>query len=203
MIRSFLILSSVWFASCAVFPEPQPADIIYRLSHSGQGVTPSVEADVIRVDRPTGLSVFNSNNIVVSPDGRRMSQAAGSRWAQPIPLMLQSSLVEALSGSPDLIGVLPSSGARTDTRIHLTIKNFEAQFDQGEKAAPIAIVRYTATLADASDRALLNTFVAHKSVRADAASVSEIVRALETANNQAMDDIVAWLETIAASGKLG
>jgi cholesterol transport system auxiliary component len=117
--------------------------------------------------------------------------------------MLQSSLVEALSGSPDLIGVLPSSGARTDTRIHLTIKNFEAQFDQGEKAAPIAIVRYTATLADASDRALLNTFVAHKSVRADAASVSEIVRALETANNQAMDDIVAWLETIAASGKLG
>ena len=203
MIRTLCLASAALaLTACSILPDPKPADIIYRLSLAGESVEARPDAEVVRVDRPSASTVFNTASIIVSPDGRRMSQAAQARWAELIPLLVQESLVDALSRSPAVIGVLPSSGARTDTRVHLTIKNFEAQFDRGEGQAPLAVVRYTATLADASDRSLIDTFVSRQEVRADAINVSQIVEAMEDANNAAMSEIVAWLEGAAAKGQI-
>ncbi|MGB6230460.1 MAG: ABC-type transport auxiliary lipoprotein family protein [Litorimonas sp.] len=182
-------------SACSILPDPAPADIIYRLSLDGESVPAKADATVIRIDRPSSSSMFDSASIIVSPDGRRLSRAAQAKWAEALPLLIQQSLVDAFSRDADIIGVIPSSGTRTDTRVHLTIKNFEAQFDRGEEAAPLAVVRYTATLANASDRMLIDTFVTRHEVRADAARVSEIVEALEQANNAAMMDIVSWVST--------
>ena len=203
MIRFALLSVAVCLSACSVLPDPKPADVIYRISMSGESVAPQLDAKVIRVDRPSGSMVFNSSDIVASPDGRRMRQVARARWDQPIPMMLQESLVDALSQSDSLVGVLPSSATRTDTRVHFVIKNFEAQFDRGEDAAPLAVVRYTATVADASNRALIDTFSVKETVRADAARVSDIVEALEQANDTAMGQVVDWLESVAADGRLG
>ncbi|MGB3455726.1 MAG: ABC-type transport auxiliary lipoprotein family protein [Litorimonas sp.] len=180
-------------AACSILPDPAPANIVYRLSLSGESVMPESAATVIRVDRPAATSVFNTRSIVVSPDGRRLSTAAQAQWPEGTPTMLQETLIDAFSRTPFIIGVLPQSGTRTDTRIHLTIKNFEAQFDQGEDAAPKAVVRYTATLANATDRKLLDTFTTRHEVRADAPRISAIVEAIEAANDAAMQEIVAWV----------
>lgn len=194
MIRSvFILAGAAALSACSILPEPQPADIVYRLSLSGESVSPRADATVIRVDRPSAISVFNTRKIVVSPDGRRLATAAQAQWPEGTPSMLQETLIDALSRTPDLIGVLPQSGTRTDTRIHITIKNFEAQFDQGPQAAPLAVVRFTATLANASDRRLIDTFSTRHEVRADAARISEIVEAIEAANDAAMQDIVDWV----------
>ncbi|GLQ19300.1 ABC-type transport auxiliary lipoprotein family protein [Algimonas porphyrae] len=203
MIRPFLLaIATSALAGCSIIPDPAPADIIYRLSLSGESVPASPNATVIRVDRPSATSVFNTRSIVVSPDGRRLSTAAQAQWPEGTPSMLQEALIDALSRNPDLIGVLPQSGTRTDTRVHLTIKNFEAQFDRGETAAPLAVVRYTATLANAADRRLLDTFVTRHEVRADASRVSAIVMAIEKANDAAMKDIVDWIARADQAGMI-
>ncbi|MEM9600185.1 MAG: ABC-type transport auxiliary lipoprotein family protein [Pseudomonadota bacterium] len=199
MIRPFAIaplaltMAASALTACSILPKPGPADIIYRLSLSGESVSPDPDARVIRVDRPSATSVFNTRAIVVSPDGRRLSTAAQAQWPEGTPTMLQEAMVDALSRHPGLIGVLPQSGTRTDTRVHLTIKNFEAQFDRGEASAPLAVVRYTATLANASDRRLLSTFSTRHEVRAGAPRISAIVEAIEKANDAAMRDIVDWI----------
>ncbi|WP_298911862.1 ABC-type transport auxiliary lipoprotein family protein [uncultured Algimonas sp.] len=194
MIRPFALgVASLAIASCSILPDPAPADIIYRLQLSGESVKPAPGATVIRVDRPSATSVFNTRAIVVSPDGRRLSTAAQAQWPEGTPTMLQEKLVDAFSRESRVIGVLPQSGTRTDTRIHLTIKNFEAQFDQGEDASPLAVVRFTATLANATDRRLIDTFTTRHEVRADAARISSIVMAIEAANDAAMRDIVDWV----------
>jgi len=108
--------------------------------------------------------------------------------------MIQNSFVDLLGQHEDLVGVIPSSGARTDTRIHLTVKGFEAQFDQGEKTAPLAVVHYAITLSNASNRNLLNSYDVRKTVRAREARVSEIVRAMDEANQQALDAIANWMK---------
>ena len=195
-------LATATLSACSILPDPKPAPIIYRPTVDGASVDARPDATVVRIDRPGGSTIFNTVNVLVTPDGRRMSQASGSRWSEQIPLLVQETLVDALSRSPALVGVLPSSGARTDTRVHLTIKNFEAVFDQGEGAAPLATVRYTATLANASDRALIDTHTVMAQQRADAINVSEIVEAMEAANSRAMMDIVAWLERQAAQGEI-
>lgn len=194
MIRPFLLLTSAaLLAACSILPEPAPPNVIYRLNLSGDSVPANEDAKVIRVDRPTATTVFTGRSIVVSPDGRRLSTAAQAQWPEATPLMLQEALVDAFSREPSIIGVVPSSGTRTDTRVHLTIKNFEAQFDQGESNPPKIIVRYTATLANATDRRLIDTFATRHEVRSGAARISSIVEAFEKANDAAMRDIVSWV----------
>lgn len=194
MIRSLaLTLAALSVTGCSIIPDPAPANIVYRLSLTGDSVPTSEFATVIRVDRPSATSVFNTRAIVVSPDGRRLSTAAQAQWPEGTPTMLQGAMVDAFSREASIVGVLPESGTRTDTRVHFTIKNFEAQFDRGQDAAPLAVVRYTATLANATDRRLIDTFVTRHEVRAGAANVSNIVLALESANDAAMTDIVNWV----------
>ena len=78
--------------------------------------------------------------------------------------------------------------------MHLTVKGFEAQFDQGESSAPLAVVHYGVTLSNASNRNLLSSYDVRKTIRANEVRVSEIVRAMDTANQQALSEIIDWLE---------
>lgn len=187
-------LSAVAFVSgCSILPEPAPADTIYRLSSSSDSVENNLDAEVIRIDRPSAPIVFQNRDVVVSPDGQRLASASQAKWSEITPILVQNAFIETLAARPDIIGVLPSSGARTDTRVQLSIKNFEAQFDRGQSSAPKAVVRYSATFADASDRSLIGTYEVMKTQRADAASVSSIVQAISLANREALTDISDWL----------
>ena len=196
-ITTTLLLGGTLILSGCVslIPDATPADVVYRLSATTEGVPQSPIAKVIRIDRPRAASVFQGKDIVVSPDGRRLASAAQAKWAESIPDMLQNSFVDVLAERSGLVGVIPSSGARTDTRVHLTIKSFEARFDQGEGSAPMAVVHYAATLSNASNRNLLGTYDVKKAVRATDIRVSTIVEAMDNANQQALNEIADWLET--------
>ena len=196
LTKTLLLGATLVFSGCvSLLPDPAPADVVYRLSTSNEGVPQSPAAKVIRIDRPRASSVFQGQNVVVSPDGRRLASAAQAKWAEPIPDMVQNSFVDILAQRPGLVGVIPSSGARTDTRVHLTIKSFEARFDQGEGTAPMAVVHYAVTLSNASNRNLLGTFDVKKMVRSSDIRVSTIVEAMDNANQQALNEITDWLET--------
>lgn len=182
-------------AGCvSLLPEPVPAATVYRLSSAKQNVPQGPNPFIVRIDRPSAATVFETKDILVSPDGRRLASAGGAEWAELIPVMVQKSFADVMGQNPNIVGVIPSSGARTDTRLHLTIKGFEAQFDQGEDAPPLAVVHYGVTHADASDRDLIGTYDVKKMIRADEVRVSAIVRAMDNANQQALEDILAWLE---------
>ena len=196
LINTFLIGAVITLGGCvSLLPEPAPADVVYRLSESNEGVPQGLNAKVVRIDRPRAASVFQGKDIVVSPDGRRLASAAEASWAESIPDMVQNSFVDVLAERSGLVGVIPSSGARTDTRVHLTIKSFEARFDQGEDAAPKAVVHYAVTLSNASNRNLLSTYDVKKTVRSSDIRVSTIVEAMDSANQQALNEIADWLET--------
>lgn len=192
------LLGAVALSGClsSIIPEPAPAETVYQLGPVGGAAVPSAAAVIYRVDRPTAPTGLMTNSIVVSPDGTRLATASGARWAERIPTLVQLSLFDELSTHSEFVGVLPTSGARSDYRLHLTIRHFEAKFDRGEKSAPLAVVQYTATVADAGTRKLIGTHNVSKEVRAGAVSVSSIVRAQDAANKAALDDVVAWLGTL-------
>ena len=181
-------------AGCvSILPDPAPADVVYRFVKPGQPLDANGDALVVRIDRPGGANIFETRDILVSLNGRDISAASGAQWADLVPLMLQESLVEHMALQPEIIGVLPSSNARTDTRLYLTIKNFEAFFDQGVDKAPQAIVEYRISLVSAKDRHLINAHIIRQTERAASPRVSAIVSALEQANNRAMTEIIEWL----------
>ena len=116
--------------------------------------------------------------------------------AEAMPVLIQSSLVDALSGSSRFVALTSSSGASTKTRVNLSIQNFEANFDNGPDSAPLAEVGYRVTYINNDDRRLLGTHLVKQSRRADSINVSSIVSAIESANQAAMLDIVQWMDCL-------
>ena len=195
-LTCMFITASLLSSGCvSLLPSPAPADTVYRLAMDVKPVQPKATAEVVRIDRPSVSEIFNGQDIVVTMDGLKMKTVAQARFAEPMPVMVQKALIDTLSTHADFIGLLPTSGPRTETRLHLTIRNFEANFDRGEDSAPIAKVSYVVTYSGSADRKLLGThFVAH-STRANSTNVSDIVDALQSANQDAMLDILNWMST--------
>ncbi|MEP4052420.1 MAG: ABC-type transport auxiliary lipoprotein family protein [Litorimonas sp.] len=196
MSRTLMILvATVSLSACvSILPDPAPAPSVYRLATSAQPVDKAATAEIIRVDRPAATQIFNSSDIVVTHGGQKLSAIAQAKWSEATPVLIQDAMIDALESSPQFIGLIPTSGARTETRVHLVVKNFEANFDNGPESAPLAVVQYRVTYARADDRSLLGTHSVRETVRASSINVSSIVSAIEQANDAAMVDIVAWLE---------
>lgn len=194
-------LAALSLSACVSFlPDPAPADVVYRLSPSAAGVMQSPTAKVVRIDRPAVSLILETRAIMVSPDGRRLLAAEGAKWSELIPVMVQESFIDVMGQRANLVGVIPSSGARTDTRVHITIKRFEAEFDQGEERAPLATVHYAMTLSDASNRNLIDSYDVYKTVRANEVRVSSIVEAMDAANKGALNELADWLESSPIQG---
>lgn len=189
-----LAISASLSACVSILPDPAPAPAVYRLTTSAASVDAMSNAEIIRVDRPASTQMLSSTDIVVTHDGQKLSAIAQAKWSEVTPVVIQNAMVDALSGSSEFIGLIPTSGARTETRLHLSIKNFEANFDNGPDSAPLAVVQYRVTYARADDRSLLGTHTIRKTMRAQSINVSSIVAAIEKANDTAMSDIVTWLE---------
>jgi len=106
LTRTFLLGATIALSGCvSLLPEPAPADVVYRLSATSEGVPQSQTAKVIRIDRPRAASVFQGKDVVVSPDGRRLASASQAKWAESIPDMIQNSFVDVLAERAGLVGV--------------------------------------------------------------------------------------------------
>ena len=178
----------------SVLPDPAPPPNIYRLSIPGETATPQIGAITMRVDRPTAPKALLGQNVVVSPDGRRLLSASGAKWAESIPSLVQHSFFDILARRPGITGILPASGARSEYRAHLTIRSFEAEFDRGEENGPLAIVEYMVTVSNAGNRNLIGTKTVRKTARASDSTVSSIVSAQNTANLDALNEVSDWIK---------
>mgnify|MGYP000492369579 CR=1 FL=1 len=195
-VAGLLISAALVSGGClsSIIPDPAPADSIYRLITASNVAVPTPDATVFRIDRPTAPAALMSYNVIVSPDGQRLASASQARWAENIPSLIQTSFFDMLSTRESIVGVLPTSGARSDLRAHITVRNFEALFDNGEASAPLAVVHYTATVSNATSRVLIGTLDVRKTERANAPNVSSIVAATNSANTAALSDIADWME---------
>jgi len=105
LIPTGLTIMGLCLSGCfSVLPDPKPANIIYRLSSDMSPVAKLPTAEAIRIDRPLASQVFNSNDIVVTSDGQKLSVIAQANWAETAPVMIQSTMIDALGQSPKFTG---------------------------------------------------------------------------------------------------
>jgi cholesterol transport system auxiliary component len=182
-------------ACVSILPDPKPAATIYRLSVPDNTIRVAPDGKtVLNIEYPLASKVLSGTNIVVSPDGRRLSMAANAHWAERIPVQLRSLLIDTLAKTDRFTGVIPAGTTYVPYRVNISIRRFEAVFDRGPEAAPEAIVQLDVRLTDAGTRSLVSSFSAQTSVRASQASVSSIVLAQDEAAHAAMAKIVGWLD---------
>ncbi|MGB0908144.1 MAG: ABC-type transport auxiliary lipoprotein family protein [Maricaulaceae bacterium] len=194
-LMSALLGMSIIAGGCvsSILPAAKDANLVYRLASPTTSAVPSPSAHIIRVDRPAAPRFLGGTSVVVSPDQERLAVAGGAEWGEAIPDMVQATFMDVLSSRDDLVGILPTSGARTTERVHITIRHFEAQFDKGESQAPLATVQYAVVLSNAANRDLIGKYDIRKTSRADDIRVTSIVDAQSRANLAALNDLADWL----------
>lgn len=189
-------------ACVSVLPEAKDAPIVYRLNvPRSADITPVSNTTVINIEFPQAPRALSGTDIVLSPDGRRLTAAAGATWAEPVPNQIRSALIDALAKDGKITGVIPKGGRRVPYRLNMDVRRFEAVFDRGEEAAPKAVVHINLALTDTNTRNLIGTYTVSTSERAGAKTVSAIVDAQDGATDEAMRDIAAWLGELVGTGR--
>ncbi len=188
------VTSALGLSGCFnVLPEPDPANSIYRLTSNIQKAGFNVRAPIVRIETPSADRLVATRRIVVSPDANRMAVAGGAEWADSLPKLVQKSMLDILASKPEVTGIIPRVGAKADYRVHINIDNFEARFDNGSEAAPMIIVAYTASFAKSGSRDLLGTKQFTTTQRSSGINVSQIVSAMNAANNDTLSKMSDWI----------
>ena len=183
-------------SSCSsILPKPKPAPTVYRLSIPESTVPTSViYSTVVNIEFPQAPRALSGTDIVLSPDGRRLTAAASASWAEPVPNQVRHALIDSLVSYEKVTGVVPKGGTRAPYRLNMQIRRFEAEFDNGAEAAPNALVHINVTLTDTKSRTLVGVYSVKTHARANTITVSSIVQAQDEATSEAMNNISAWLD---------
>ncbi|HXV40019.1 MAG TPA: ABC-type transport auxiliary lipoprotein family protein [Steroidobacteraceae bacterium] len=164
-------------------PEPR----MYRVTAPELPGGDGLAADLL-VARPESAPGLGVNRIATRWPGLRFDYYAGARWAEDLPGMVQSALVESLAGAQRLRSVQGDLGRFHATHVlSVKVQYFEADYTAG--AVPTARVVLAATLGRQADRRVLASFSVATSQPAAANRLTEVVAALDAAFGRAATEV--------------
>lgn len=191
-------------AGCASFHSDQPATQVYALdpkfaaatqavpapqaSAVPQAATPESAAPTLQVLRPLVAPGLDTAEIALTRDGQRLDYYAASRWAAPLPELVQSLAVEALRASGKFRSVQPDGSAfAADLVLQLEIRRFQAVYS-GD-GPPTVQVQLLATIGRRNERAILATVDANGAVTAADNRMQPVVAAFQSAVGAALREL--------------
>ena len=164
-----------------------PAPLIYRIDAPAlaSGAPLAVDLLVVVAEAAPGL---DHAGIAGRWPGQRLDYLSGARWADRLPLLLQSALIESLQDSGRLRSVQGDLGRFHATHVlAVKVQVFEADYTAG--AVPTARVVLAATLGRQVDRRVLASFSVATSQPAAANRLTEVVAALDAAFGRAATEV--------------
>jgi cholesterol transport system auxiliary component len=182
-------------AGCSGLQSKEPAAQVYTLTPSLPEASGGQAAALvtIKVLRPWCAPGLDSDNIAMTRSGQRFDFYAHSRWAAPLPELVQASAVDALRAAGHFRAVqsdaVPLAG---DYLLQLEIKRFQAEY-RGD-GAPLVRVQLVATLGRSADRSLVSSVVAMSDVPAGANRVQSVSAAFETALGQVLAQLAQQIQ---------
>ncbi len=155
-----------------------PAPTLYRIDAPTLAAGAPVAADLVVVVTEVAPGL-DGPGIAGRWPGGRVDYLAGTRWADPLPRMVQAALVESLQDSGRLKSVQGDLGRfRATHTLVIDVRRFEADYTAG--GLPVAQVALAVTLGN-SDRRVLTAFTAAASESATANRQASVVAALDAA----------------------
>ena len=164
---------------------PQP--LIYRVDAPKLAPGDRLAADLLIVVPETAPGL-DGVGIAGRWPGKRLDYIAGARWAEELPALVQSGLIEAFQDSGRLRSVQGDLGRfRATHTLVIEVRRFEA--DYTGSGLPVAQVALAATLGRASDRRVLAAFTVAAQEEASENRVSAVVTALDAAFSRAAVEV--------------
>lgn len=173
---------------CALLRGPAPLDT-YELS------TPAVTARQARgktqilVAEPVALKALDSQNIVISSSPGSIEYLGGAQWADRLPRIVQTRLVETFQRSGGFSGVgRPGEGLAIDYQVIVEIREFGIAVN-GSRSA---VVRLFVKLLNDRNGTVRATREFREAAAVSGTTNDNYVEALDAAFGGAAADVVTW-----------
>ena len=186
-------LCTVALSGCiSLLPKSKPAQL-YRFGVAEPTAAPPARAGDVAVYRTnTRFQEEASDDRILTVSGGKAAYIAQSRWVAPAEVLFDQAVAQAFDASPvRLIG--RGQQGRFAYALRLDVREFEARYDSGPKAAPTVVVRVHAALTK-SDQSNVGEQDFEARVPAADNRVGEIVSAYDKAVGEVLGKLVGWTE---------
>jgi cholesterol transport system auxiliary component len=145
----------------------------------------------VLVAEPAALQTLSTQQILVKDASGSVSFIGGGQWADNLPRLIQTRLINTFENASQLRGVSrPSSGAVADVQLVSELRRFEIATPANEAAVEISVK----IVSDQNGR-IVNGRIFKASVPATAVDAPNATRALDEALSVVMLDIVRWVSS--------
>lgn len=144
----------------------------------------------VLVPRPRALKALDTDNIAVVDSGLIYSYFPKAAWADALPSVVQSKVVQTLQNTNRLRAVgLPGDGLLIDYQLQMEIRSFELRIDGANRG----VVEIAAKLVnDRNGRAIANR-VFRAEALSGGSTVDKAVEALNRAADKVFADMALWV----------
>jgi len=178
-------------AGCGGILSAAPERQIYRTNPTPAFAAPlpHVAAQLL-VALPTAPAGLDTERVALSRAAVSLDYFAGAQWADRVPFLVQTALVEGFEKSAAIPAVGPESlGVRADFVLEIAIGDFQAIYDSPD-GPPRVVVRFNAKLVRIPERRIIAQMSVSREAKAAANALPEIVRAFDSALGGAVEEIV-------------
>ena len=170
-------------------PEPMP---IYVMQPQFPAVTASKVTWSLALARPNAPASLNTDRIAILQPGGVMDYYAKAQYADALPSLVETTLLEAFERSAALPGVgRTAEGIHSDYHLYTDIKNFEARYNVAD-GVPDAVVTLAVRLVTSRGRISTGITTITKTVAASSNTIPAATTALGAALAGAAGEIVRW-----------
>ena len=185
-----LMFGAILLPGCAALPGGGPAPLdTFDLSAQTVEVGQRRSRTQVLVAEPSALKVLDGENIVIRPSAGTIEFLSGAQWADRLPRIVQSRLVEALQTTNSFGGVgRPGEGLAIDYQLVTDIRAFDVRLD-GQRRANVVL--YVKVLNDRNG-VIRSARSFEASAPVGGSGNDAYVAALDQAFRQATADVVRW-----------
>jgi cholesterol transport system auxiliary component len=198
MPRSFrvVVAGALALALCgcvSLLPKSKPAQL-YRFGQTAGAAAPARSGPTVGVFRANGVFQRESGgDRMLTITGDKAAYIAETRWVAPAPQLFDEAVLAAFDGDSGKVRLVSrGEPSKSDYALRLDVRNFEARYLSGPKAAPTVVIRVRAALTRDQDRELIGEQIIESTVIARDNRVSAIVAAYDQAMSEVLGKLVTW-----------
>jgi len=165
-----------------------PAPATYDLSAPSSRIRGAAGVQVL-VNEPAALQTLSTQQILVKDASGSVSFLGGGQWADNLPRLIQTRLINTFENASQLRGVSrPSSGAVADVQLVSELRSFEIATPSNE-----AVVEISVKIVSDQNGRIVNGRIFRARTPVAAVDAPNAARALDESLSMVMLDIVRWV----------
>ncbi|MTI45292.1 cholesterol transport system auxiliary component [Roseibium hamelinense] len=144
----------------------------------------------VLVPRPRALKALDTDNIAVVDSGPVYSYFPKAAWADTLPSVIQTKMVQTLENTGRLRGVgFPGDGLLIDYQLQIEVRAFELRLDGANRG----VVELAARLVNDRNGRAVASRVFRAETPSGGTSVDQAVAAMNRSADQVFADMAAWV----------